>query len=279
MASGPVLRSDSRRLLGRPVSARSGLWGKESSGADVRRGSRSPASSGGRGELCAGAMTPTWARDSGLLGHGLTPLGRRPAHLPVTGRAASLSSRGSRAHGPLCVRVSRPGLHGRARRSVHQWAAPCWAPGGATQHPQQSLSVVPPAQLFPGRPPVRRLLEMLQEWLASLPLDRIPYNAVLDLVDNKMRVSPAAARPSAPAPCRQTPSRRHAGGAPCPASVRTACSPPHPTPTPAAVCRLPALRSRTVGDSAPCPGSGGPQRCGTGTFAVDVSLGGTPSSP
>ncbi|KAK2120641.1 hypothetical protein P7K49_002027 [Saguinus oedipus] len=45
-------------------------------------------------------------------------------------------------------------------------------------------------QLFPGRPPVRKLLETLQEWLASLPLDRIPYNAVLDLVNNKMRVSP-----------------------------------------------------------------------------------------
>ncbi|XP_053523753.1 sulfhydryl oxidase 2 isoform X1 [Artibeus jamaicensis] len=45
------------------------------------------------------------------------------------------------------------------------------------------------AKLFPGRPPVRRLLEMLQEWLASLPLDRVPYNAVLDLVDNKMRIS------------------------------------------------------------------------------------------
>lgn len=29
---------------------------------------------------------------------------------------------------------------------------------------------------------------MLQEWLASLPLDRIPYDAVLDLVNNKMRV-------------------------------------------------------------------------------------------
>ena len=38
------------------------------------------------------------------------------------------------------------------------------------------------------RPPVRKLLEMLQEWLASLPLDRIPYDAVLDLVNNKMRV-------------------------------------------------------------------------------------------
>ncbi|XP_054440135.1 sulfhydryl oxidase 2 [Pteronotus mesoamericanus] len=45
------------------------------------------------------------------------------------------------------------------------------------------------AKLFPGRPPVRRLLEMLREWLASLPLDRIPYNAVLDLVNNKMRIS------------------------------------------------------------------------------------------
>ncbi|XP_019497476.1 PREDICTED: sulfhydryl oxidase 2 [Hipposideros armiger] len=45
------------------------------------------------------------------------------------------------------------------------------------------------AKLFPGRPPVRKLLEMLQEWLANLPLDRIPYNAVLDLVNNKMRIS------------------------------------------------------------------------------------------
>nr|XP_020145197.1 LOW QUALITY PROTEIN: sulfhydryl oxidase 2 [Microcebus murinus] len=45
------------------------------------------------------------------------------------------------------------------------------------------------AKLFPGRPPVRKLLETLQEWLASLPLDRIPYNAVLDLVNNKMRIS------------------------------------------------------------------------------------------
>ncbi|XP_036272732.1 sulfhydryl oxidase 2 [Pipistrellus kuhlii] len=45
------------------------------------------------------------------------------------------------------------------------------------------------AKLFPGRPPIRKLLEMLQEWLASLPLDRVPYNAVLDLVNNKMRIS------------------------------------------------------------------------------------------
>lgn len=48
--------------------------------------------------------------------------------------------------------------------------------------------MVLPPQLFPGRPPVKKLLEMLQEWLASLPLDRVPYNAVLDLVNNKMRV-------------------------------------------------------------------------------------------
>ncbi|XP_075415916.1 sulfhydryl oxidase 2 [Tenrec ecaudatus] len=45
------------------------------------------------------------------------------------------------------------------------------------------------AKLFPGRPPVTKLLEMLQEWLGSLPLDRVPYNAVLDLVNNKMRIS------------------------------------------------------------------------------------------
>ncbi|XP_064146758.1 sulfhydryl oxidase 2 [Loxodonta africana] len=45
------------------------------------------------------------------------------------------------------------------------------------------------AKLFPGRLPVVKLLEMLQEWLASLPLDKIPYNAVLDLVNNKMRIS------------------------------------------------------------------------------------------
>uniref|UniRef100_A0A8C0JL55 Sulfhydryl oxidase n=1 Tax=Canis lupus dingo TaxID=286419 RepID=A0A8C0JL55_CANLU len=45
------------------------------------------------------------------------------------------------------------------------------------------------AKLFPGRTPVRKLLETLQEWLANLPLDRIPYNAILDLVNNKMRIS------------------------------------------------------------------------------------------
>lgn len=44
-------------------------------------------------------------------------------------------------------------------------------------------------QLFPGRQPVVKLLETLQEWLVSLPLDKIPYDAILDLVNNKMRVS------------------------------------------------------------------------------------------
>ncbi|KAM8796558.1 sulfhydryl oxidase 2 [Eudromia elegans] len=45
------------------------------------------------------------------------------------------------------------------------------------------------AKLFPGRPPVVKLLETLQEWLVSLPLDKIPYDAILDLVNNKMRIS------------------------------------------------------------------------------------------
>lgn len=45
------------------------------------------------------------------------------------------------------------------------------------------------SQLFPGRQPVVKLLETLQEWLVSLPLDKIPYDAILDLVNNKMRVS------------------------------------------------------------------------------------------
>lgn len=34
-----------------------------------------------------------------------------------------------------------------------------------------------------------KLMETLSDWLLSLPLQRIPYQAVLDLVDNKMRVS------------------------------------------------------------------------------------------
>ncbi|KAJ8379777.1 hypothetical protein SKAU_G00005550 [Synaphobranchus kaupii] len=45
------------------------------------------------------------------------------------------------------------------------------------------------AKLFPGRPSVVKLLETLLEWLVSLPLERIPYDAILDLVNNKMRIS------------------------------------------------------------------------------------------
>ncbi|KAG9354535.1 hypothetical protein JZ751_001246 [Albula glossodonta] len=45
------------------------------------------------------------------------------------------------------------------------------------------------AKLFPGRPSVVKLLETLLEWLVSLPLERIPYNAILDLVNNKMSIS------------------------------------------------------------------------------------------
>ncbi|XP_075041940.1 sulfhydryl oxidase 2 [Mixophyes fleayi] len=44
-------------------------------------------------------------------------------------------------------------------------------------------------KLFPGRPHVVKLLETLQEWLVSMPLDKIPYDAILDLVNNKMRIS------------------------------------------------------------------------------------------
>ncbi|OCT65283.1 hypothetical protein XELAEV_18041522mg [Xenopus laevis] len=44
-------------------------------------------------------------------------------------------------------------------------------------------------KLFPGRPHVMKLLETLQEWLVSMPLDTIPYDAILDLVNNKMRIS------------------------------------------------------------------------------------------
>ncbi|XP_018615000.1 sulfhydryl oxidase 2 [Scleropages formosus] len=45
------------------------------------------------------------------------------------------------------------------------------------------------AKLFPGRQSVVKLLETLLEWLVSLPLERIPYDAILDLVNNKMRIS------------------------------------------------------------------------------------------
>ncbi|KAL0978978.1 hypothetical protein UPYG_G00178780 [Umbra pygmaea] len=45
------------------------------------------------------------------------------------------------------------------------------------------------AKLFPGRQSVVKLLETLLEWLVSLPLEKIPYDAILDLVNNKMRIS------------------------------------------------------------------------------------------
>uniref|UniRef100_A0AAY5EJN8 Sulfhydryl oxidase n=1 Tax=Electrophorus electricus TaxID=8005 RepID=A0AAY5EJN8_ELEEL len=45
------------------------------------------------------------------------------------------------------------------------------------------------AKLFPGRQSVVKLLETLLEWLVSLPLDKIPYDAILDLANNKMRIS------------------------------------------------------------------------------------------
>lgn len=43
-------------------------------------------------------------------------------------------------------------------------------------------------QLYPGGGSVVKLMETLSDWLLSMPLQRIPYQAVLDLVDNKMRV-------------------------------------------------------------------------------------------
>ncbi|XP_063000496.1 sulfhydryl oxidase 2 [Elgaria multicarinata webbii] len=45
------------------------------------------------------------------------------------------------------------------------------------------------AKLFPGHQPVMKLLETLEVWLVSLPLDKIPYDAILDLLNNKMRIS------------------------------------------------------------------------------------------
>ncbi|KAG8447504.1 hypothetical protein GDO86_014853, partial [Hymenochirus boettgeri] len=44
-------------------------------------------------------------------------------------------------------------------------------------------------KLFPGRTHVMKLLETLHEWLVTMPLDKIPYDAILDLVNNKMRIS------------------------------------------------------------------------------------------
>lgn len=45
------------------------------------------------------------------------------------------------------------------------------------------------AKLYPGGGSVVKLMETLSDWLLSMPLKRIPYQAVLDLVDNKMRIS------------------------------------------------------------------------------------------
>ncbi|KAJ4920625.1 hypothetical protein JOQ06_017734, partial [Pogonophryne albipinna] len=45
------------------------------------------------------------------------------------------------------------------------------------------------SKLYPGGGSVVKLMETLSDWLVSLPLLRIPYQAVLDLVDNKMRIS------------------------------------------------------------------------------------------
>lgn len=46
----------------------------------------------------------------------------------------------------------------------------------------------PPAQLYPGRGCVLRLMEALSDWLLSLQVQRVSYQKVLDLVDNKLRV-------------------------------------------------------------------------------------------
>ncbi|XP_072289518.1 sulfhydryl oxidase 2 [Eucyclogobius newberryi] len=45
------------------------------------------------------------------------------------------------------------------------------------------------AKLYPGGGAVVKLMETLSDWLLSLPLEKIPYQAVLDLVDNKMKIS------------------------------------------------------------------------------------------
>uniref|UniRef100_A0A672H3I7 Sulfhydryl oxidase n=1 Tax=Salarias fasciatus TaxID=181472 RepID=A0A672H3I7_SALFA len=47
------------------------------------------------------------------------------------------------------------------------------------------------AKLYPGGGSVVKLMETLSDWLLTLPLPKIPYQAVLDLVDNKMRISGA----------------------------------------------------------------------------------------
>uniref|UniRef100_A0A8C7ZF53 Sulfhydryl oxidase n=1 Tax=Oryzias sinensis TaxID=183150 RepID=A0A8C7ZF53_9TELE len=45
------------------------------------------------------------------------------------------------------------------------------------------------SKLYPGGGSVVKLMETLSDWLLSLPLQRIPYQAVLDLVNNKMRIA------------------------------------------------------------------------------------------
>lgn len=45
------------------------------------------------------------------------------------------------------------------------------------------------AKLYPGGGSVVKLMETLSDWLLRLPLQQIPYKAVLDLVDNKMKIS------------------------------------------------------------------------------------------
>ncbi|XP_014863899.1 PREDICTED: sulfhydryl oxidase 2-like [Poecilia mexicana] len=45
------------------------------------------------------------------------------------------------------------------------------------------------AKLYPVGGSVAKLMETLSDWLLSLPLQQIPYQAVLDLVDNKMKIS------------------------------------------------------------------------------------------
>ncbi|XP_017158763.1 sulfhydryl oxidase 2 [Poecilia reticulata] len=45
------------------------------------------------------------------------------------------------------------------------------------------------AKLYPVGGSVVKLMETLSDWLLSLPLQQIPYQAVLDLVDNKMKVN------------------------------------------------------------------------------------------
>uniref|UniRef100_A0A8C9KIW7 Sulfhydryl oxidase n=1 Tax=Panthera tigris altaica TaxID=74533 RepID=A0A8C9KIW7_PANTA len=93
---------------------------------------------------------------------------------------------------PSCYLIYPNGSHGLININPCQ-ADPTWSRSPGTALPWEASSRTTSerasflAQLFPGRAPVRKLLETLQEWLASLPLDRIPYNAVLDLANNKMR--------------------------------------------------------------------------------------------